>query len=310
MLLLFTLALSWSDRRPILAGAALGLAFNIKYMPITLLPYLLLRRRWRMAGAFVASIAFFALIPALSMGWTANLGALATAYGGVAKLLSLPIHRITLAHLVPMDDIRSISLPSGIARLTGWPDGSALAASATLGLLFMALAAHAYERAGLPILRWPAATKQASTPLSTLFAVEYVTIILLTLIFSPFANTAHLYLLVLINAAAAAWLISLPPGSNRWPLVVGMAAMYIGITWPPGGDRFRAAETAAKWISVPAWCMLLNGAMLLGTAVRALARPVGQTQTSAGFVTPVLLPASTLDAMLLASRSPRQPATT
>ena len=43
MLFLFTAALRLLDRRPGLAGAVLGLAFNIKYLPIVFLPYLLLR---------------------------------------------------------------------------------------------------------------------------------------------------------------------------------------------------------------------------------------------------------------------------
>ena len=45
MLLMFVLALRWLDRLPIGAGLALAFAFNIKYLPIVVVPYLLLHRR-------------------------------------------------------------------------------------------------------------------------------------------------------------------------------------------------------------------------------------------------------------------------
>ncbi|MFA6045003.1 MAG: glycosyltransferase family 87 protein, partial [Phycisphaerales bacterium] len=65
MLLCFTLGLVWLRRRPTLAGLALGFAFNIKYLPLVLLPYLIVRRRWHAALAFVAGILLFAFLPAL-----------------------------------------------------------------------------------------------------------------------------------------------------------------------------------------------------------------------------------------------------
>src|SRR6202042_3814306 len=53
MLMMFVLALRWLDRRPILAGIALGVVFNIKYLSLAMLPYLILRRRWKTLAAFV-----------------------------------------------------------------------------------------------------------------------------------------------------------------------------------------------------------------------------------------------------------------
>src|SRR5947207_8423998 len=73
MLLMLALALRWLDKRPAWAGMALGLACNIKYLPIVTLPYLLIRRRWVAAGTLVIGCIAFALLPALLWGWNMNL---------------------------------------------------------------------------------------------------------------------------------------------------------------------------------------------------------------------------------------------
>ena len=49
MLFFSACGLRFLDRRPTLAGAFLGLAVNVKYLPIAFLPWLLLRRRFKAA---------------------------------------------------------------------------------------------------------------------------------------------------------------------------------------------------------------------------------------------------------------------
>lgn len=267
VLFMFTAALALADRRPSIAGAALGFAFNIKYLPITLFPYLILRRRWRMAAGFVLSAMVLAFLPAISIGWTGNLHALAQAYGGVAGLFNIPVHHAV--HLYSMTDWRTLSVTSGIARTTGWPDRWALVFAAILGFVFLSLAAMASKRHGLAPLRWPESADTRHSQRSAMFAVEWVVVVMLTLVFSPFTNGAHLYLLLLANVAGAALLLSPRRRSSRLPLVVGMAVMYLGITLPPGGDRFRAAENFTKWIGLPTWCVLVNCGTLYWSALRA-----------------------------------------
>jgi hypothetical protein len=278
VLFMFALALAWADRRPSLAGAALGFAFNIKYMPITLLPLLILRRRWRMSGGFALSAVGFALLPALSMGWKGNLSALAAAYGGLARLFKIPVQHA--AHIFPMTDSRTFSATSGIARMTGLPDKYALAISASLGILFLGLTALNYRKNRLPLLQWAAASKQTSQPFLALFGLEWVLVILLTLIFSPFTNSAHLYILMLACAAGAALLLTAHRPQILWPLLIGMLVMYLGITFPPGGYTFRVAERFCKWIGLPAWCMLVNcialmwvGSRTIGTNFKSISFP-------------------------------------
>jgi len=271
MLFLITVALAYARRRPTLAGAALGLAFNIKYLPLTLLPLLLLRRRWRMAGAFAGAALAFALLPALTLGWRGNLAALAAAYSGLAGLFAITVHHA--AHVFPMTDIRSFSATSGIARLTGWRDQYALAAAAALGLCFVTAALLTYKRNRLPKLRWPVAALQTAAPFSALFSLEWVAVILLTLIFSPFTNSQHLYLLLLANATGAALLLSDLKPAGRWTLIAGLAVMYLGITLPPGGEFFHTAQNFSKWIGLPAWSMLVYCAALIWAGLPTVNTP-------------------------------------
>src|SRR5258705_8385049 len=89
MLLMLALALRWLDRKPWLAGLALGFAVNIKYLPLVLLPWLLIRRRWLAAGSFVLGCIFFAILPAVQSGWNNNLNHLSTAFRGPGHPLGI-----------------------------------------------------------------------------------------------------------------------------------------------------------------------------------------------------------------------------
>ena len=216
------------------------------------------------------------------MGWSGNLHALAEAYGGLAGLFRISVPHA--AHLYPMTDWRTLSATSGIARMTGWPDKAALAAAAMLGLAFVSFAALASQRHNLPPLGWPASAEQRDPRHRAMFGIEWVVVLMLTLVFSPFTNGAHLYLLLLPNAAGAALLFSPRNRSSRMPLIIGMAVMYLGITLPPGGEHFRAAENFTRKIGLPAWCILVNCGTLFWTALRIFCdepAPVSRTSTVA-----------------------------
>jgi alpha-1,2-mannosyltransferase len=56
-----------------LAGLLLALAMSIKVTPLAFLPYVLLKRRWRIAGFTVAGLGVWLLVvPALAFGWARN----------------------------------------------------------------------------------------------------------------------------------------------------------------------------------------------------------------------------------------------
>ena len=238
MLFLFTAALRLLDRRPALAGAVLGLAFNIKYLPIVFLPYLLLRRRWTAAAAFVASVVGFALLPAVLTGWDVNLHNQAIAYSGLLRLMGVPVG----ARAANIDGITaefSVSIPSGVARLAG-AGGSASIALAAAGLVALAAAAVAawmYRRNGVPFLYRPDGfARRCHHARSSVWNGRHC--VTAVLVFSPQTNTRHLSVLLLVQTLAVLLLASPRPGVSRRPLLVGTAMLVLGLVFPPGTQDF------------------------------------------------------------------------
>jgi Glycosyltransferase family 87 len=268
MLLAFTAAMRWVDKRPWLAGLALGFAFNIKYLPIVLVPYLLLRRRWSAVGWFAVFAAVFGVLPALSMGWSANAHAWGQASAGILGLFGMHLGSSDAAHIKPLTNPISVSVTSGIARLTGLPSPLPIVLAAGIGILFCVFALIVYRKNKFPVFAWPSVEAQSSPPFRGLLSIEWMGMLLLTLVFSPFTNARHLYMLMDVNIAAGALLLASRGVVPRGPLVVGAMIMAAGITLPPGGETFRAAEEGWRAVGGPAWCMLIMYIVLIWTNIR------------------------------------------
>ena len=129
LLLSFVLALYWLDRRPILAGVALAAAINIKYLPIIVLPWLLLRRRYTAAVATVLWTIALALLPATTLGMSTNLTYLQFALGGLLHLAGVQTPD-AVAQVHTTDVYSSISVTSALARFASLPGMSRTAALA------------------------------------------------------------------------------------------------------------------------------------------------------------------------------------
>ncbi|MBI3698891.1 MAG: DUF2029 domain-containing protein [Afipia sp.] len=82
LLALMLVGFWWIDHgRPIAAGAMFALATGIKVFPIAVLPYLLWRRRWRVASSLVVFLGIFLfLLPASVRGFQRNIAELGTWY--------------------------------------------------------------------------------------------------------------------------------------------------------------------------------------------------------------------------------------
>jgi hypothetical protein len=271
MLLAFTAALRWVDRRPWLCGLALGFAFNIKYLPVVLVPYLLLRGRWRAVGWFAVWAVAWAILPAVSMGWAGDGRAWAEAGGGIGRLFG--VHGAggaAAAHVHAITDLVSISATSGLARVTQLPAGGALLLAAAVAAGVATFAAVTYARAGVPWVRWPAVIQQRQPPFRGLFTIEWMGLLLLMLALSPFTNSRHLYMLLDVNIAAAALLLGTGGRAPRLPLAVAMVGLWLGITFPPGSTRgFERADDFWRTVGGPGWCMLGMAIALVWTNVRA-----------------------------------------
>ena len=73
-------ALLWMDKRPRLAGSALGVAIALKVWPLFFVPYLAARRRTETAVSAVVSAVGLTLLPALWTGWSAHWAQLSAWY--------------------------------------------------------------------------------------------------------------------------------------------------------------------------------------------------------------------------------------
>lgn len=276
MLLGFVLALRWMDKRPWLAGLALGAAFNIKYLPIVLLPYFLLRRRWALAAWFVVGVVMFSLLPALSVGWETNLQYLSRAYAGLASLVGIaPQGALPGAGTAfggggaaNVEDIRApfnLSITCAIARrLPGDNVGTlALAIGAAIALVPVVGAIVAYRLKRVPVLAWPGAATQREFPWRTLVLLEWGTIFTLVFAFSPQMNMRHMYmdLIVVVPAIAAA---ACAAGRQRALAIAAVAVTWAGLSLPPGGVK-SLPFTADDWrmMGGPAIALLIAQGLLL-----------------------------------------------
>lgn len=267
MLLCFALGLVWMDRRPTLAGLVLGLAFNIKYLPIVLLPYLLVRRRWHTAGAFVAGILLFAFLPALHTGWSQNLHDLRVAFAGMLNLVGLGSPGAA-AQIQTITAPLSVSVTSALARAMGG-DGAAKAASIAglgVGAVFLVIWGAAYWSRKVPIVDW--SQRGPSDPGRTLLQLfEWTSLIVFTLAFSPQTNMRHMYMTLLPIIAGVALFAALPK-QRAW---VGASVLIgvLGLNLPPGGAGSDVAVRFWHDHGGPAWCLLIMQTGLVWAATSA-----------------------------------------
>ena len=279
MLLMFALALWWLDPRPVLAGLALGFALNIKYLTIVALPYLLLRRRWRAAAGMVGGSVFFALLPAVLLGWGEELRCLQVALGGLLRWVGVPPE---VSHAVKVHNIAddlSVSVTSMLARVLGphgFSNSRIMLLAMLLGVISLALVAWMYRANGLALFRWPPASRQIAHPFKALVAMEWAGLVTVALVFSPDTNTRHLVLTVLINALAAVILIDPHPSVLRTPVLIGVLLIFVGYIMPLG-QRAQPLHGFYFTYSIPGWCLLLGYLLILGTGLRRVGFPCDRT---------------------------------
>ena len=275
LLLCWTLALIWLDRRPTLAGIALGFAVTIKYVALIALPYLLIRRRFKAAGSLVLSTIAFNLAPALVLGWDENLAGLSRALGGIGNMLSGAGQQAGEAKVMGMENF-GISIPSVVVRALGLPglNLTALLVIRDIAVIVFAAAWFIYYRAGQPMLLHAAA--DGISPISAanpsrhrMLALEWSGLIVAALAFSPQTNSPHLVQLVLVALAIAAAILALAP-THPFKLKIAIASALIllaSLTLPPSSESTRSLVNLSRQIGWPAWTMLASYLLLLAAAV-------------------------------------------
>lgn len=271
VLLLVTLALCVQRRLPIASGICLGLAFNIKYQAVIFLPYLLVRRRWKEAGAMSASALAGLLSGALVFGWERNLQYLSRAFAGLMEMAgakavardSADIHSITWE--------RSVSLVSAAARLAErigqplvTPVGVLIAAGIVVGVGWWILV-----RNGSAMFAGRGGEREVRENAGTAL-LEWAGLIAGVLVFSPQTTSRHMYLLTFATVMAGVVMLLTRHTRSRWMLIGGIAMFWLGLTMPPG-KQFPEALTAWRAIGGASWSALLMYSALLDAGLKLVA---------------------------------------
>ncbi len=261
MFFMFALSLRLLDRRSWLAGVPLGFIFNIKYLSLGMLPWLLVRRRWGTAISCVLSTVFFAVLPTAISGWsgkTGNLAALETSYGGLLKMVGIHTGNAEQANVEDIKDLLSCSITSAMARtpLSGGNEKVGLVFAGLLALASLATVVWLYRKNRLPLFAWPVPRGQQEQPWKVVVGIEFTTIVMVTLIFSPQTNTRHLLLVLLLTIPAAALLVGARPGVPRAPLAIAMGILFLGFIFPFGD---RSPHISMLWFGIggQCWCLLI-----------------------------------------------------
>jgi hypothetical protein len=251
-------ALAALDRRPLLAGVLIGLGANIKYQALVVVPYLLLRRRWAAAGSALASVAAFALVPAVVVGWERNLRYLSTAFGGVAKLLGMtPAGEIVKTHDIRWE--KSISVTSGLAKSLGpgVPDTIILGLAVGVAMIVLGLAMAIYTRRGMPLFAGRAAETDASGVAFRVVPFEWAGLLVAVLAFSPQTLVRHMYILLPMFIWTAALLLVPRLGVGRGVILLGVLTLLGGMLLPPGNvEAFKPALAWWRNLGGTGWCLL------------------------------------------------------
>jgi hypothetical protein len=283
MLLMFALAFWWLDRRPILAGLALGFAFNIKYLSIVALPYLIVRRRWRAAGGMVAWCIGFALLPAIQLGWREDIRCLRVSMGGLLRWVGLGPETTGAIKVHDIGDGLSVSITSGLARLLhphGFSNAQVMAAAVGVAAAALIIVAIFYRLNRLPLWVWPARPGQSSQPYRALVALEWVGIVTLSIVFSPDTNARHLVLAAFVNLLGASLLVLSRRGADLIPIVIGLGLILLAFI-APFAKQLRHAGFNHYVYSVPCWCLLIGYLLVLWVGLRFVARNLNRESSSA-----------------------------
>jgi glycosyl transferase family 87 len=78
---LTSVALLFARGRPMIAGGSLALAISIKVWPVFFLPYLAVRRDWKVVAGTLVFVLVLALLPSFYFGWSGNIRLLEQWFG-------------------------------------------------------------------------------------------------------------------------------------------------------------------------------------------------------------------------------------
>jgi hypothetical protein len=264
ILLAFVLALRWLDSAPVFAGLALGFSANIKYQTLLTLPWMIVRRRWRAAGATVLATLAFASLPAVVSGWSGNLRSLKVALAGLGAFVG--VHSEMAAKTMNLTWIRSVSVTSAMGRflelLHANPE-RAFILSGLVAVLFLGIVSRIYRARSLTLFCPVPAARAVAPPQPGVTALEWVGLMVAWLVFGPEVSRRHMFVLLLLHLTVLAVLVSPVAGFSRKPLVTVLIIWQIGLRLPSHLTFFKSASDFWNTVGGPSWCLLFLYSALL-----------------------------------------------
>ena len=268
VMLCFAAGLFFADGMPLLAGLALAFAVDIKYLPLVLIPYFVVRRRWALLICTLGSTLVLALLPALVVGWSANLRYLSTAVGGLTHLAGGEASASFGAQVPQLTHGSSVSITSGLARLAAdhrWPRGLVAASAAVIVIAVLVVAWGAYRKQGFGLLGWPNASSQRVAPYRVLVLLEWTWIIGILLALGP--NTQdRLLILVAFPTTLFFTVVWSEMGRSSVRLIAGGLTLFCAVTLPVSWMGFTLSH-AWKDVGIPGWLVLAGTTLIITAAL-------------------------------------------
>lgn len=284
LLLAFALGLGWLERRPLLAGLLAGLASNIKYLSLIVLPFAIVRGRARLGVGTVLGAVGGLLLPAAVFGWERNAEFVRTSLGRLVHVVD------TGPDLANTDGVNvhsltwelNISLPAFAAKQVerlGLPGVLVPALAVGLAALLVAIAWRMYAAHGFRL--WRGARSEAER--ARLGTLEWLGLVVAAMAMSPQVTVRHMVLMTLVYQCAIVLAIVMR-GPARWVPVGGVAVAFLGMTLPPGGGDTWSSDVALpvwRGMSGAMWCALVCYAAVLWSGLSWAGRAQNSSASSA-----------------------------
>lgn len=273
MLLGFACVLRWMDRRPWLAGLAVGATANIKYFGLIFVPYFIIKRNYRAAVASVGSFFLFIMLPSVEVGFSLAWTYVVKGLGGLEKLIHIkPSVEGHGLQIEPASWDRSISFTSVIFRITdsnalpAWFGGMLviIAFTAVMGMIFFISRPH-----GLVLFK-SNTNEQDGAEQKAIATLEWSVAIMIAITFAPQITARHMVLTLLLYNVGIGIFFLQHDKRLRTVLVVAIVIMVVGLSLPFRGLGLENELRAWREVGGASWCALVLILALVWAGSRAI----------------------------------------
>ena len=245
-------------------GLALGSSINLKYLALITLPYFLLRGHWKLALGVVLGTLFWALLPALFIGWEKMAFLWRGALAGLLQATDASGVRVEGKARLMNARTFGISITTACVRVADSMSKPILGPifAGVLLLVTYALTQTIYAAFRQPM--WLARFGRRELTRPRLMLVEFVGLITIAMAFSPQTNARFIAQMLPLAFLLAGTIIGARTPKARWLGLAGLAVMWFGIIFPPASEATR--ELRQWWQEAAGLCTCLVIAWLLGVA--------------------------------------------